>query len=95
MFKWFQTPRGKYGSLYGHDTLSCFGSKIWSILPEEVKNSSGINDFKSNIKKWIPNHCPCRLCKDSICSVGYVNLTDKLIVEVYVYIESDSKLYAD
>ena len=59
---------------YGHDSLRYFGAKLWGILPENIKDSQNLVDFKHKIKSWMPTCCPCRLCKDYISGVGYVNL---------------------
>ena len=60
---------------YGSETISFLGPKIWSIIPEEIKNSSTLIEFKSKIKKWKPINCPCRLCKIYISGVGFVNIS--------------------
>ena len=59
--------------LYGEDSLRYFGSKIWELIPQEIKNVQNIATFKNSIRKWIPNKCPCRLCKTYIQGVGYIN----------------------
>ena len=61
---------------YGHDSLRYFGCKIWGLVPGWIKLSPGVLQFKSAIKGWIPESCPCRLCSDYIAGVGYVNLVD-------------------
>jgi len=61
---------------YGHDSLRYFGCKIWGLVPDWIKLSPGVLQFKSAIKGWIPESCPCRLCSDYIAGVGYVNLVD-------------------
>ena len=58
---------------YGHDSLRYFGSKIWNIVPQDLKACSSVKVFKEKIKKWVPHQCPCRLCKDYIYGVGYIN----------------------
>ena len=56
----------------GDDSLRHLGPLIWKIVPETLKQSPSIEIFKSEIKKWIPNNCICRLCKDYIQGIGYV-----------------------
>ena len=58
---------------YGTETLGHLGPKIWSIVPEELKNANDLNDFKNKIKLWRPQGCPCRLCKTYISEIGFVN----------------------
>ena len=37
--------------------------------PNNIKNCSSLNKFKSSIKSWQPNECPFRLCKKYIAQV--------------------------
>ena len=57
---------------YGTETVSFLGPKLWSILPNEYKSIININEFKSNIKSWVPLNCPCRLCKTYIHHVSFI-----------------------
>ena len=57
---------------FGQDSLRYFGTKIWSIVPEYLKNMNSLGKFKSEIKLWVPSKCPCRLCKTYIKDVGYI-----------------------
>ena len=59
--------------LYGEDSLRYFGSKIWELIPQEIKSVQNLATFKNSIRKWIPNKCPCRLCKTYIHGVGFIN----------------------
>ena len=57
---------------YGTETLGYLGPKIWSLVPDEIKNSNNVKTFKNKIKQWRPNGCPCRLCKTYIAGVGFI-----------------------
>ena len=57
---------------YGTETVSFLGPKIWSILPDEYKSITNINEFKNKIKSWVPQNCPCRLCKTYIHHIGFI-----------------------
>ena len=48
-------------------------AKIWELTPENIKSSESVDIFKNNIKKWVSEICPCRLCKTYVNQVGYVN----------------------
>ena len=48
---------------YGTNTASFVGSRIWDITPGACQNTNSLFIFKENIKKWIPEDCPCRICK--------------------------------
>ena len=52
-----------YAFHYGSKSLNFLGVKIWEMLPYDLKNSDSLDSFKSRIKNWRPEECPCRLCK--------------------------------
>ena len=58
----------------GINTLSFLGPKIWSILPNDIKMTTSLLDFKKKIRSWKPEKCPCHLCKIYIQGVGYVEV---------------------
>ena len=51
---------------YGIQSGRHLGPKIWNIVP------NSLNEFKSLIKFWKPDTCPCRLCKNCIAQVGFI-----------------------
>ena len=56
----------------GTGATSYLTPKIWEQVPDEIKNSSSLNIFKRKIKTWIPNSCPCRICKTYIPDLGII-----------------------
>ena len=42
-------------------------------MKNDMKNVNDIETFKSNIRKWKPVNCHCKLCLDYVSCVGYVN----------------------
>ena len=44
------------------------------MIPIEIKNLKTVEGFKSNIRKWEPNECECKLCKDFKPKLECVNL---------------------
>ena len=60
---------------YGTETITYLGPKIWSIIPDEIRESASLETFRQKIKLWKPNSCPCRICKKYIANVGFVNLS--------------------
>ena len=56
----------------GTETISFRGPKIWAQIPEEIRKSKSLIEFKAKIKKWEPTGCTCRLCKVYICNVGFI-----------------------
>ena len=57
---------------YGIQSVRHLGPKIWNIVPQNIRESSSLNEFKSLIKFWKPDTCPCRLCKNYIAQVGFI-----------------------
>ena len=63
----------KINTVYsGSETISILGPKIWELIPTEIKNSNSLAAFKSRIKMWVPNDCPCRLCKVYVTNLGFI-----------------------
>ena len=56
---------------YSTETISYLAPKIWSIVPQTIKESTSIHSFKTKIRKWKPD-CPCRLCKRYLQHVDFV-----------------------
>ena len=56
---------------HGTETISFLSPKIWSLIPQNIKDSGSLPCFKKNIRKWKPN-CPCRLCKTFLQHVGFI-----------------------
>ena len=48
---------------FGVESISTLGTKIWTLVPENLGQSTSLNSFKQGIKKSNPSNCPCRLCK--------------------------------
>ena len=57
---------------YGIETLSYRGPKMWSVVPESIKSSKTLLQFKSKIKAWKPVGCGCKLCKMYIPDLGFL-----------------------
>ena len=64
----------------GPACLSYLGRKAWNMLSLEYKKTEPLLEFKTKIKGWNPNRCPCRICKNYIFNVGYVLLLFSIIV---------------
>ena len=61
----------------GDGSLRSFGPVVWNtMVPDRIKSSPNINIFKNSIKSWVPDNCKCRLCKDYVPQLGYVNITE-------------------
>ena len=56
----------------GTETISFRGPQIWSLVPDSIKNSHTLAQFKRDIKQWKPQGCMCRLCKTYIQNLGFI-----------------------
>ena len=59
----------------GQNSLRYLGPLIWNSIPIEIRRTDSFEAFKSKIKKWKPEKCPCRLCKTYVAGVGFINVT--------------------
>ena len=59
--------------LYGTETLSYLGPKIWNLVPSNIRDCATEPIFRKKIKKWKPDRCPCRLCKVFISNLGFID----------------------
>ena len=57
---------------YGKQSISYLAPIIWSQVPNEIKNCKSLTSFKKQIKQWVPEKCPCTLCKTYVRYVGYI-----------------------
>ena len=57
---------------YGLETVSYRAPFIWSKLPPEFKEINSVKEFKSKIKSWKAEICPCNLCKKYQPNLGYL-----------------------
>ena len=51
---------------YGTETITHLCPKIWSIMPDEIRESASLETFRQKIKLWKTNSCPCRICKTTL-----------------------------
>ena len=57
---------------HGLESVRFLGPKIWESLPNDLKNKESADSFKTTIKRWKPESCPCRLCKTYLQNIGYL-----------------------
>ena len=58
---------------YGTETMRYRGPKIWEMIPPNIKESKSLNEFKTKIKNWKPTDRTCRLCKEFVPNLGFIN----------------------
>ena len=56
----------------GIETIRYRGPITWSLVPDEIKQSKSLYEFKEKIKQWKPEGCTCRLCKVYIKNLGFL-----------------------
>ena len=59
---------------YGLNSIRYYGSKVWNMIPSELRDISNFEVFKSKIRQWEPIGCNCKLCQTYINSLGYVTV---------------------
>ena len=56
----------------GIETIRFRGPKTWDLVPEKIRNSKSLAEFKMKINERKPQGCTCRLCKIYIHNLGYL-----------------------
>ena len=61
-------------SKYGLNSIIFFSSKLWQMVPMEIRNLKSLKGFRNKIRRWETDGCDCKLCKDFVSNLGHVNL---------------------
>ena len=69
-------------------TISHLAPKIWEQVPEDIKDSSSLDIFKRKIKSWIPNSCPCKICKLYIPDIGCLNTCIYIFIFYFLFLQT-------
>ncbi len=43
-------------------TFSYYGTHTWNSLPNNIKESTSLNNFKTMLKAWEGPKCQCSMC---------------------------------
>ena len=57
---------------YGTETLLFRGQKIWQIIPDTIRDSISLSEFKQKVRHWNPIGCTCRLCLNYVNNLGFI-----------------------
>ena len=57
---------------YGIQSVEFLGPKIWTMVPQNIKNCKSLQEFKKLIKVWKLEACPCRMCKKYVANIGFI-----------------------
>ena len=68
----FKTPKART-TQFGLESVRRFGPIIWGLVPEDMKNAKSIEIFKEQVKKLDFDKCPCKICKEYVQGVGYID----------------------
>ena len=60
-------------SSFGLNSLKYLATKIWDIVPCDIKSNGNLNAFKEKIRNWEPKGCRCKLCRQYVHGIGYVD----------------------
>ena len=60
---------------FGLETIRRMGPIIWSFVPEDVKNAESLDIFKTQVKCLTFDKCPCKICKQYVQGIGYLDYT--------------------
>ena len=63
--------RGQSDLILPNPKTVSFGTESVKFLGP-INNASSLS-FKQKIKTWTPSVCSCRLCKDYVPGVGFIN----------------------
>ena len=72
-------------SSFGLSSLKYLATKIWDIVPYEIKSVGNINLFKKKIRNWEPKGCHCRLCKQYLHGVRYADIFLLLLTIIVIF----------
>ena len=56
---------------YGLQTMSYMGPMICDLVPKEMKQVTGLNEFKTKFKIWKLENCPYRPSRTYIPQIGF------------------------
>ena len=56
----------------GTETISYRGPRIWELVPNDIKKSKTLTEFKYRIRNWEPVGCTCRICKTFVRNLGFL-----------------------
>ena len=79
---------------YGERQLNFFGTNLWRKLPEKIRMSNTLEDFKREIKNWKPEKCFCYLCKNFIQDLGIAeNLVITAVLKLKCHMEGQNLFF--
>ena len=59
-------------------------TKIWSIVPQEIKSCKSLDPFKKSLRKWKPI-CLCWLCESYLQYVGFLLKDAGFLISIFIF----------
>ena len=56
----------------GAEPFTHFATKIWELVPNNIKPLDSLSEFKNAVKLWKPVCCPCRIFRIYIPQIDFV-----------------------
>ena len=56
----------------GTESVRFKDPQLWQMLPQTIRSSGSLAQFKANIKNWKGENCPCKLCRTFIPNLGFL-----------------------
>ena len=66
------TRRNIKTTYYGLLSIKHLAPQVWELVPQGIRKCKTLNEFKTKIKSWYPDHCSRRLCKTYIAQLGFI-----------------------
>ena len=66
------TRRNVKTSYYGLLSIKHLAPQIWELVPQSVRKCKTLNESKTKIKSWYPDHCLCMFYKTYIAQLGFI-----------------------
>ena len=57
---------------HGSESLSSLAPKLWDLLPNSVKNSASLKEFKTKFNTLEFERWPCRICKKYVSKARFI-----------------------
>ena len=66
------TRRNVKSTYYGLLSVKHLAPQIWELVPQSIRKCKTLNEFKTKINSWYPDHCLCMLCKTCMAQLGFI-----------------------
>ena len=68
----YYTRRNFKTTYFGLLLIKHLALQIWELVPQSIRKCKTLNEFKTKIKSWYPDYCPCRLCKTYLAQLDFI-----------------------